>query len=84
MNSNIHCPRCGWRVSREDRFCGSCAYKLVILKVSPDPDEDLGGRAGTIFDGIPIALKLKCRDQSHRNFGVVGIRIRDYPMARHY
>ena len=59
MNSNIHCPRCGWRVSREDRFCGGCAYKLVILKVSPDPDEDLGGRAWTIFDGIPIALKLK-------------------------
>lgn len=53
------CPRCGWRVSREDRFCGGCAYRLVILKVSPDPDEDLGGRAWTIYSGIPFTLKVE-------------------------
>lgn len=68
MNSNIHCPRCGWRVSREDRFCGGCAYQLVVLKVSPDPDEDLGGRTWTIYSGIPFTLKVE-------NVGINPIKI---------
>ena len=59
MNSNRHCPKCHWRVSLEDLFCGSCAYPLARLVVTPDPDKDLGGRPWTIFSGIPITLKVK-------------------------
>ena len=53
------CPRCHWHISPEDIFCGSCAYQLVSITVTPDPDEDLGGAPWPIFSGIPITLKVK-------------------------
>ena len=62
MNStgNIQvCPRCYWHISPKDIFCGSCAYQLASITVTPDPDEDLGGTPWTIFPGIPITLKVK-------------------------
>ena len=58
MNStgNIQvCPRCYWHISPEDIFCGSCAYQLAHITITPDPDED----HWTIFSGIPITLKVK-------------------------
>ncbi len=54
MNNNRHCPKCYWRVSLEDIFCGSCRYPLARLVVSPDRNKDL-----TIYSGIPFTLKLK-------------------------
>ena len=62
MNStgNIQvCPRCYWHISPEDIFCGSCAYQLASITITPDPDEDLGGAPWTIFSGISITLKVK-------------------------
>ena len=53
------CPRCHWHISPKDIFCGSCAYQLASITVTPDPDEDLGGAPWTIFSGIPITLKVK-------------------------
>ncbi len=69
MNSNTFCPRCRWHISPEDHFCGSCAYPLVRLKVTPDPDKDLGGASWTIYSGIPITLKVE-------NVGVNPIEIK--------
>lgn len=59
MNNNSRCPKCYWRVSLEDRFCGSCRHELMRLVVTPDPDKDLGGRPWTIYSGIPFTLKAK-------------------------
>ena len=71
MNSNTQpCPRCHWPISPKDIFCGSCAYQLTSIIVTPDPDEDLGGAPWTIFSGIPITLKVK-------NEGVNPIEIRE-------
>ena len=53
------CSQCGWRISPKDIFCGSCAYQLASMTVTPDPDKDLGGAPWTIFSGIPITLKVK-------------------------
>ena len=64
------CPRCHWHISPKDIFCGSCAYQLASITVTPDPDKDLGGAPWTIFSGIPITLKVK-------NEGVNPIEIRE-------
>ena len=64
------CPRCYWHISPKDIFCGSCAYQLSSIIVTPDPDEHLGGAPWTIFSGIPITLKVK-------NEGVNPIEIRE-------
>ena len=64
------CPRCYWHISPKDIFCGSCAYQLARITITPDPDEDLGGAPWTIFSGIPITLKVK-------NEGVNAIEIRE-------
>ena len=53
------CSQCGWRIYPKEIFCGSCAYQLASMTVTPDPDKDLGGAPWTIFSGIPITLKVK-------------------------
>ena len=71
MNSTGYtrvCPRCYWHISPEDIFCGSCAYQLANITVTPDPDED--GAPWTIFSGIPITLKVK-------NEGVNPVKIQE-------
>ena len=65
-----NCPRCHWHISPKDIFCGSCAYQLASITVTPDPDEDLEGALWTIFSGIPITLKVK-------NEGVNPVEIRE-------
>ena len=64
------CPNCHWQISPKDIFCGGCAYQLVRITVTPDPDEDLRGAPWTVFSGIPITLKVK-------NEGVNPIQIRE-------
>ena len=56
MNStgNIKvCPKCYWHISSKDIFCGSCAYQLASITVTPDPDEDLGVLPGQFFLEYP-------------------------------
>ncbi len=64
------CPRCYWHISPKDIFCGSCAYQLARITITPDPDEGPGGAHWTIFSGIPITLKIK-------NEGVNSIEIQE-------
>ena len=70
MDNNRHCPQCRWQIAPQDLFCGSCAYQLVCLKVTPDADKDLQGAPWTIYYGIPFALMIE-------NEGVNPVEIRD-------